>query len=147
MTDHAKTGPHGLIRRVYGVIRLPLPVDDPLFSSRTQAASYLGAWGLTATHLILWLLIAIGLLTSEALIIGVSLLSFTATCLFIAMVIAAHRRLRIYHGGTTRHMATVWWRGPWDPVGRLIWLPVRLPAAWHALRHPTGPPSQAGPGR
>ena len=89
-----------------------------VFPSRAQAASYLGAWGLTATHLIFWLTIALGLLTSEALIIGVSLLSFAATCLFIGMVIAAHRRLQINHGGTTRHLATVWWRGPWDPVRR-----------------------------
>jgi hypothetical protein len=123
------------------------PSMTRFFSSRAQAASYLGAWGLTATHLILWLLITIGVLTSEALIIGVSLLSFAATCLFIGMVIAAHRRLQLYHGGTTRHLATVWWRGPWDPAGRLIWLPVRLPAAWHALRHPTNTPAQPGPGR
>ena len=147
MTGSAKTGRHGLVRRVHMVVRFPPPVDDPLFSSRAQAASYLGAWGLTVTHLVLWLLIAIGLLTSEALVIGVSLLSFAATCLFIGMVIAAHRRFQLYHGSTTRHAATVWWRGPWDPVGRLIWLPVRLPAAWHMLRHRTSPPPQTGPGR
>ena len=135
------------IRGVHMAVRFPPPVDDPLFSSRAQGASYLGAWGLTATHLILWLLIAIGLLTSEALVIGVSLLSFAATCLFIGMVIAAHRRLELYHGRTTRHMATVWWRGPWDPVGRLVWLPVRLPAAWHALRHPAISAPKPGPGR
>jgi hypothetical protein len=140
MTDPAKTEHHGLVRRVHGAVRLPPSVDDPLFSSRAQAASYLSAWGLTITHLILWLLIAIGLLTSEALVIGVSLLSFAATCLFIGMVIAAHRRLQLYRGSTTRHLATVWWRGPWDPVGRLIWLPVRLPAAWRALRHQTSTP-------
>jgi len=147
MTGPAKTERHGLVRRVHGVVRLPPPVDGPLISSRGQAATYLGAWGLTATHLVLWLLIAIGLLTSEALVIGVSLLSFAATCLLIGMVIAAHRRLQLYHGGTTRHLATVWWRGPWDPVGRLIWLPVRLPAAWHTLRHPTSPPPPPGPDR
>ncbi len=146
MTDTAKPERQGLVCRVYRVIRFPPPVDEPLFSSRAQGVSYLGAWGLTATHLILWLLIAIGLLTSEALVIGVSLLSFTATCLLIAMVIAAHRRLELYHGRTTRHVATVWWRGPWDPVGRLVWLPVRLPAAWHALRQRTSPPLQPGPG-
>ena len=83
MTGPAKTERHGLVRRAHGVVRLPPPVDDPLISTRAQAASYLGAWGLTATHLILWLLIAIGLLTSEALVIRVSLLSFAATCLFI----------------------------------------------------------------
>ncbi len=105
------------------------------FSHPGTGCLLLGAWGLTTTHLILRLLIAIGLLTSEALVIGVSLLSFAATCLFIGMVIAAHRRLRLYHGSTTRHLATVWWRGPWDPAGRLIWLPARLPAAWHTLRH------------
>ena len=98
-------------------------------------------------HLILWLLIAIGLLTSEAIVIGVSLLSFAATCLFIGMVVAAHRRLELYHGSTTRHLATVLWHGPWDPVGRLIWLPVRLPAAWHTLRHRTTTPPPPGPDR
>ncbi|HEY8043366.1 MAG TPA: hypothetical protein VIF35_03825 [Streptosporangiaceae bacterium] len=140
MSGPTKTEHDGLVCRAYAAVRFPPPIDDPLFSTRAQAASYLGAWGLTVTHLILWLVIAIGLLTSEALVIGVSVLSFIATCLFIGMVIAAHRRLRLYHGGTTRHMVTVWWRGPWDPVGRLVWLPVRLPAAWHALRHPASPP-------
>ena len=46
------------------------------FSHPGTGCLLLGAWGLTATHLILRLLIAIGLLTSEALVIGVSLLSF-----------------------------------------------------------------------
>jgi hypothetical protein len=147
MTGPAGTARHGRLRRVREAIRLPRPVEDPLFPSRAQAASYLGAWGLTVTHLLLWLLITIGLFTSEALVIGVSLLSAAATCLFVVMVIAAHRRLQIYRGSTARHIAAVWWRGPWDPVGRLIWLPVRLPAAWHALRHRTSPPPQRGPGR
>lgn len=147
MTGWAKTGRHGLACRVFGGMRLPPPVDEPLFSTWGQAALYLAAWGLTATHLILWLLIAIGLLTSEVLVIGVSLLSFAATCLFIGIVIAAHRRFQLYHGGTTRHLARVWWRGPWDPVGRLIWLPVRLPAAWHAVRHRTSSPPQPRPDR
>ena len=146
MTGPAKTGRHGLVRRARDVMRLPPPVDNPLFSSRAQAASYLGAWGLTATHLILWLLITIGLLTSEAIVIGVSLLSFAATCLFIGMVIAAHRRFQLYHGSTTRHAATVWWRGPWDPVAADL-AAGTAPAAWHALRHRTGTPPQPGPDR
>ena len=147
MTGPAETARHGRVRHVFEAIRFPPPVEDPLFSSRAQGASYLGVWGLTVTHLILWLLIAVGLLASEALVIGVSLLSAAATCLFVVMVIAAHRRLQIYRGSTARHIAAVWWRGPWDPVGRLIWLPVRLPAAWHALRYRTGPPPQPAPGR
>ena len=102
MTGPAETARHGRVRRVLGAIRLPPPVEDALFSSRAQAASYLGAWGLTVTHLILWLLIAIGFLTSEALVVGDSLLSAAATCLFVVMVIAAHRRLQIYSGSTAR---------------------------------------------
>ena len=66
---------------------------------------YLGAWGLTAVHIISgW------------------------------MVIAIHQRFEVHHGGRARHAVTVWWRGPWDPVGRLIWLPVRLADAWQVLR-------------
>ena len=135
MTGPAKTGRHGLVRRVHGVVRLPPPVDDPLISSRAQAASYLGAWGLTATHLILWLLIAIGLLTSEALVIGVSLLSFAATCLFIGMVIAAHRRLQLYHGSTTRHAGHGVVAGPLGPCR-----PADLAAGTAASRLAHAPP-------
>ena len=46
MTGPTKTEHHGLVRRAYQVMRLPPPIDDPLFSSRAQAACYLGAWGL-----------------------------------------------------------------------------------------------------
>jgi hypothetical protein len=147
MTGFSRTGHHGLVRRVYGIVRFPPPVDEPLFSSRAQGASYIGAWALTSAHVVLWILIAVGVLASESLLIGVSLLSFAATCMFIGMVITTHRRLELYHGRTTRHLITVWWRGPWDPVGRLIWLPVQLRTAWHALRHGPGTPPRPGPGR
>jgi hypothetical protein len=83
-------------------------------------------------------------LTSESLIIGTSLLSFAVTCMFIGMVITTHRRLELYHGRTSRHLIAVWWRGPWDSVGRLIWLPVQLRAAWGALRHGPGTPPRSG---
>jgi hypothetical protein len=35
------------------------------------------------------------------------------------------------------HRAVIWqwWLGPWDPIGRLVWLPVRLPeAAWALVK-------------
>lgn len=147
MAGHTNTGHHGLVRRIYRVVRFPPPIGERLFSTRAQAASYLGAWALTGAHLVLWLLIAVGVLSSETLLIGVSLMSLAATCMFIGMVITVHRRLALYHGHATRHLITVFWRGPWDPVGRLIWLPVQLPAAWHALRHGTGEPPRPGPGR
>lgn len=79
MTGPAKTERHGLVCRAYGVVRLPPPVDDPPFFWPGTGRLLLGAWGLTATHLTRWLLIAIGLLTSEVLVLGVSLLSFAAT--------------------------------------------------------------------
>ncbi|MBR7827861.1 hypothetical protein KDK95_16195 [Actinospica sp. MGRD01-02] len=93
MTGDAKTEPHGLVHRLYQRVRFPPPVSDDLFSSRAQGASYLAAWGLTGVHIVLWILITAGVLASEALLIGTSLLSFIATCLLVGMVIATHRRL------------------------------------------------------
>jgi hypothetical protein len=130
-----------LVRRGYDVVKFPPPAEGQLFTSRASGASYLGAWGLTATHLILWILIAVSILTSEAVTIGNAVLSVVATCLFIWMVISIHHRFRIQRGGRARHVVSVGWRGPWDPVGRQIWLPVRFGAAWRVVRH--GPePSQ-----
>src|SRR4051812_49086346 len=76
----------GLVRRVHDFARFPPPAEGPIFSGKAHAAAYLGAWGLTAAHLILWLCIAIGLLTSEALVIATSAISFAATCLLVWMV-------------------------------------------------------------
>ncbi|HUO47732.1 MAG TPA: hypothetical protein VMU09_02765, partial [Acidimicrobiales bacterium] len=130
----AAPGPRpGLLRRGWDYVRWPPPHEGPLFSRRSQAAGYLGAWGLTVTHVVLWVLIAVGVLKGLGLTIGNSVLSFLATCLLLWVVITTHHRLQIEHGGRTRHVATAWWMGCWDPVGRLVWLPVRLPTAWHVL--------------
>ena len=139
VTEH-----RGLVRRVYTVARFPPPAEGPIFSTQVHAAMYLGAWGLTAVHIILWLIITVGLVTSQALLIGTSIISFAATCLLVWMVIAIHQRFEVHHGGRARHAVTVWWRGPWDPVGRLIWLPVRLADAWQVLRD--GPDAPLEPG-
>ncbi len=82
----------------------------------------------------LWVLVACSVLGSTKLKVGMGVISFVATCLLVWMVIATHRRIEIRYGGTSRHLATVWWRGAWDPVGRQVWLPVRLPAAWRTAR-------------
>ena len=37
------------------------------------------------------------------------------------------------HNKLPRTVVWQWWLGPWDPVGRLVWLPVRLPEAARAL--------------
>jgi len=132
--DQEKARP-SLVRRGYDVVKFPAPAEGQLFSSRASGASYLGAWGLTATHLIIWVLIALSILTSDAITIGNSILSLGATCMLIWIVISTHHRFKIERGGKVRHLASAWWRGPWDPVGRQIWLPVRFGSAWQAVRH------------
>lgn len=129
-------------RRGWDIVKFPPPAEGQLFTSRASGASYLGAWGLTATHLILWILIAASILTAEAVTIGNSALSFAATCLLIWMVMSIHHRFQIRRGGKARHVVSVWWRGPWDPVGRQIWLPVRFGSAWRVMRHGPEPLSR-----
>ena len=119
--------------RLWELIRWPEPTDAALFLNRRQAAAYLSAWGLIAAHIVLWVLVFFGVLVGQAWTFGTSLTSAIATALLIWMVVRAHRRLRMHRGGTTRQIAAAWWRGPWDPVGRLVWLPVRLPTAWRTL--------------
>ena len=82
-------------RRGWDIVKFPPPAEGQLFTSRASGASYLGAWGLTATHLILWILIAASILTAEAVTIGNSALSFAATCLLIWMVMSIHHRFQI----------------------------------------------------
>ena len=127
----------GRVRRTWDSVRWPPPHEGQLFTRRGQAAGYLGAWGLTSAHIVIWVLIAVGVLHGLGFKVGNSVLSFVATCLLVWVVIATHRRLQIDHGGRTRHVLAAWWMGPWDAVGRVVWLPVRLPtAARTVLRGP-----------
>ena len=146
MTVAASEQRPGRLRRTWDWVRWPAPHEGPLFSRRAQAASYLGAWGLTGAHLVIWILIAAGVLTGLAITIGDSVLTFVATCLLLWVIITTHHRLQISHGGRTRHVATAWWMGCWDPVGRLVWLPARLPTAWHVLRRGPQPGPDDAPG-
>jgi hypothetical protein len=136
--------PPGRLRRGWDYVKWPPPHEGQLFSRRSEAASYLGAWGLTGTHLVIWVLIAVGVLAGTAIKVGDSLLTFAATCLLLWMIIATHHRLQIRHGGRSRHVATAWWMGCWDPVGRLVWLPVRLPTALRVFFHGAEPEAQTG---
>jgi hypothetical protein len=57
--------------------------------------------------------------------------SIIATLLLLTIVLVVHRRMG--RGGTlARNVIWQWWLGPWDSVGRLVWLPVRLPEAARA---------------
>ena len=55
-----------------------------------------------------------------------------ATLLLLTIVVLIHRRIG-KNQSLPRAVVWQWWLGPWDPVGRLVWLPVRLPEAAHAL--------------
>ena len=61
-----------------------------------------------------------------------TLTSTTATLLLLTVVIVIHRRIG-NHDTLPRSIVWQWWLGPWDPVGRLVWLPVRLSEAVRAL--------------
>ncbi len=41
----------------------------------------------------------------------------------------------VLEGDPWRNLVWQWWLGPWDPtgIGRLVWLPMRVPEAVHAL--------------
>jgi hypothetical protein len=61
-----------------------------------------------------------------------TLASILATLLLLTIVILIHRRMG-ERRKLSRAVVWQWWLGPWDPVGRLVWLPVRLPEATRAL--------------
>lgn len=132
----AETAKPGLVRRSYRAVKFPPATTAKLFTQRNDGVMYLGAWSLTGIHIFVWILIAVGVVKGLGFTIADSILSFVATCLLIWMVIIIHRRLQIRRGRSTRgHVLSAWWRGPWDPVGRQIWLPVRFGAAWDAVWH------------
>jgi hypothetical protein len=135
----AEVGRPGLIKRSYRAVKFPPPTEAKVFTRRKDGLAYIGAWCLTAAHLIIWVLIAIGVFNGLKYTIGDAVLSFVSTCLLIWMVIVIHRRFQINRGNLSRHVLSAWWRGPWDSVGRQIWLPVRLGAAWDVVRHPVEP--------
>jgi hypothetical protein len=131
-----------MVRRLIDLIRFPTPYEGPILSGRIDGAAYLVGWIATFAHLTL---------AACVLLLGFdkpwpevsTATSVFGTLLFITIVIVIHRRLG--EGRTLpREVVWQWWLGPWDPVGRLVWLPVRLGEAAHAIVHGT-PSSQPAP--
>lgn len=123
------------LQRFVSWIRWPPPAHtEVLFRSRTTAAAYLAGWGLTVTHLVFWSLLALGVLHGQAWTITASVVAGTATLIFIVLIISTHRQAGRESRGLHREVLGAWWMGPWDPVGRQVWLPVRLGAGWRSLR-------------
>jgi hypothetical protein len=106
-----------VIRRLWDWVRWPPPYDGPILSGRIDGFAYLLGWTATFAHLTLWVFV---------LLLGLD------TLLLLTIVIVIHRRVGERHK-LPRTVVWQWWLGPWDPVGRLVWLPVRLPEAARAL--------------
>ncbi len=123
-----------MIRRLIDLVRFPPPYEGPILAGPIDGAAYLVGWTLTFAHL------ALG---ASVLVLGLdrpwpvvsSVTSVVGTLLFISIVIVIHRRLdEGERRGLPRDIVWQWWLGPWDAVGRLVWLPVRLPEAVRAIR-------------
>ena len=116
-----------MIRRMWNVVRFPPPYDGPILSGRIDGAVYLLGWLATFAHITLWVVVlVIGLHHPWTTISTVA--SIVATLLLLTIVIVIHRRMG-HHTKLPKAIVWQWWLGPWDPVGRLVWLPVRLPEA------------------
>jgi hypothetical protein len=119
-----------VIRRFWEWIKWPPPYEGAILSGRFDGIAYLVGWVATFTHLFLWVVVLVfGLDTPWPWIsTGASIIS---TLVLLTIVLVIHRRMG--HGGKlTRDVVWQWWLGPWDSVGRLVWLPVRLPEAARA---------------
>jgi hypothetical protein len=124
-----------MIRRFIDFIRFPPPYEGSILSGRIDGFAYLLGWIATFAHLGLGACVLLLGLDRPWPIVS-SVTSAIGTLLFITIVIVIHRRL-----GERRALPRdlVWqcWLGPWDPVGRLVWLPVRLPESLRAIARGT----------
>jgi hypothetical protein len=121
----------GLIRRGIDAIRWPPPYQGPILAGRIDGAAYLVGWAATIAHLSLAVcVLAFGF--GDPWPIVSTIVSSIGTIFLISIVIVIHRRLG-QRKALPKEVVWQWWAGPWDEVGRLVWLPVRLPEAWHAL--------------
>ncbi len=120
-----------MVRRLIEFVRFPPPYEGPILSGGLDGIVYLAGWAITIAHLIL---------AGGVLFLGFgdpwptvsAVASTVGTLFFISIVIVIHRRIG-EHSKLPREVVWQWWLGPWDPVGRLVWLPVRLPEAFRAI--------------
>ena len=120
-----------MIGRLWRAVKFPPPYQGPILSGRIDGAAYLLGWTATFAHVALWIIVlAFGLHRPWQAISTAA--SVIATLLLLTIVIVIHRRMGA-RGALSRALVWQWWLGPWDPVGRLVWLPVRLGEAANAL--------------
>jgi hypothetical protein len=120
-----------MIRRLVEFVRFPPPYQGPILSGRLDGLAYVSGWVVTALHLAL---------AAGVLLLGLdrpwptvsTVASIIGTLFLITIVIVIHRRMG-ERSRLSRQVVWQWWLGPWDPVGRLVWLPVRLPEAFRAI--------------
>jgi len=120
-----------LLRRAWDAVRLPPPHVGPILSGRIDGAAYLMAWVVTFVHLGLAACVFLLGLARPWPVVS-ALVSGAGTLILLTLVIVIHRRLG-HRDTLSKALVWQWWLGPWDPVGRLVWLPVRLGEAWTVL--------------
>lgn len=125
--------PISTLKELVDWVRFPPPYEGSIMSGRVDGVVYVVGWTATVAHLGLWVVVLVlGLGSPWSLVSTIA--SAVGTLLFITLVMVIHRRL-----GERRRLPLdvvwQWWLGPWDPVGRLVWLPVRLPEAMHSALH------------
>ena len=121
-----------MIRRLFDKIRFPPPYDGPILAGRLDGFAYLIGWAVTFAHLALAACVLVLGLDQPWPVVSALTSSF-GTLLLLTIVIVIHRRLGNTSNKLALHVVWQWWLGPWDSVGRLVWLPVRLPEAAHAF--------------
>jgi hypothetical protein len=122
-----------MIRSFIDFIRWPPPYQGPILSGRIDGIAYLLGWIATLAHISLAVCVLVLGLDRPWPIVS-AFTSGLATVFLISIVIAIHRRLGV-RKALPHEVIWQWWAGPWDSVGRLVWLPVRLPEAWRAAVH------------
>jgi hypothetical protein len=116
---------------MWNAVRFPPPYDGPILSGRLDGVAYLLGWLATFAHIMLWVVVLAAGLHKPWTAISTAA-SIIATLLLLTIVIVIHRRTG-HHTKLSKAIVWQWWLGPWDPVGRLVWLPVRIPEAARAV--------------
>jgi hypothetical protein len=117
-----------MIRRAWEFIKFPPPYEGRILSGRIDGVAYLLGWLATAAHLALWVVVLVAGFGRPWKTVS-TLTSVIATLLLLTIVLVIHRRMG-HHAKLAKSIVWQWWLGPWDPIGRLVWLPVRLGEAW-----------------
>jgi hypothetical protein len=132
-----------MIGRLIENVRFPPAYEGAILSGRIDGIAYVSGWVITLAHLTL---------AAGVLFLGfgspwptVSAVASTLGTLFlITIVIVIHRRIG-ERSTLPREVVWQWWLGPWDPVGRLVWLPVRLREAFRAIGGARSPAGSGAP--